>query len=282
MAPTREEIARRIAEVTTGTGRRPVVGLGIDGAYVPPRPDSARGRRPGRRRPRAKRARGQGQWREAKGFRFYLMAGERIIHLLSWHQVQTEADLGAALQQVKEAGLIPEAQVRLWVVCDGAAWIWKHVQTLFPHAQQVLDYSHRAEYLHKVAQAQYGATGQAVEWVEATLTRLYLGKVAAVLGGLRRMHATSAEAAQALAKCRDYLETHRGRTHYRKLRHGGYPLGSGGIESANKFICHVRLKRSGAWWYELNSNQMLALPCAKYNGTFTQLFARHHQRLRAV
>lgn len=140
MAPTREEIARRIAEVTTGTGRRPVVVLGIDGAYVPTRPDSARGRRPGRRRPRAKRARWQGQWREAKGFRFYLMAGERIIHLLSWHQVQTEADLGAALQQVKEAGLIPEAQVRLWVVCDGAAWIWKHVQTLFPHAQQVLDY----------------------------------------------------------------------------------------------------------------------------------------------
>jgi hypothetical protein len=42
-------------------------------------------------------------------------------------------------------------------------------------------------------------------------------------------------------------------------------LGSGGIESSNKFICHVRLKRSGAWWYEANSNHMLALRCAKYN-----------------
>jgi hypothetical protein len=50
---------------------------------------------------------------------------------------------------------------------------------------------------------------------------------------------------------------------YQKLRRGGYPLGSGGIESSNKFICHVRLKRSGAWWYEINSNQMLALRCAK-------------------
>jgi hypothetical protein len=29
-----------------------------------------------------------------------------------------------------------------------------------------------------------------------------------------------------------------------------------------RFICHVRLKRSGAWWYEVNSNQMLALHCA--------------------
>ena len=72
---------------------------------------------------------------------------------------------------------------------------------------------------------------------------------------------------------------HRGRTHYGKLRRGGYPLGSGGMESSNKFICHVRLKRSGAWWYEESSNQMLALRCAKYNGTFDQVFTRYqHQK----
>jgi len=32
VAPAREEIERRIAEVAVGKGRRPVVGLGIDGA----------------------------------------------------------------------------------------------------------------------------------------------------------------------------------------------------------------------------------------------------------
>ncbi|MEE8292052.1 MAG: ISKra4 family transposase [Candidatus Tectomicrobia bacterium] len=279
VAPSRAEIERRIAEVATGR-RRPVVVLGVDGAYVPTRPDSARGRRPGQKCQRAKRAHWQGQWRDAKGFRFYLMAGDRIVHLLSWHQVQTEAELGQALQQVKDAGLIPEEQVRLCVVCDGASWIWKHIESLFPHARQVLDYYHCAQYLHKVAKAQYGSSVQALEWVEATMTRLYLGKGSAVLGGLRRMQATSDEAAKAIANCWEYLEAHRGRTHYRKLRQGGYPLGSGGIESSNKFICHVRLKRSGAWWYELNSNQMLALRCAKYNGTFDQVFARHQRRLR--
>jgi hypothetical protein len=50
------------------------------------------------------------------------------------------------------------------------------------------------------------------------------------------------------------------------------------MESANKFICHVRLKRSGAWWYEVNSNQMLALRCAKYNSTFHQLFERYQRQ----
>jgi hypothetical protein len=277
VAPSRDEIARRIAEVATGRWRRPVLVLGIDGAYVPTRPESARGRRPGQGRHRAKRALWRGQWRDAKGFRLYLMAGERIVHVLSWHQVYNEQDLGEALQQVKDAGVIPEKTVRLCVVCDGAEWIWKHVQALFPHARQVLDYYHCSEYLHKVAKAQYGQTAQALEWVEATLTRLYMGKVGAVLGGLRRMQPTSEEARKAIDNCWVYLHGHRGRTAYGQLRRGGYPLGSGGMESSNKCICHVRLKRSGAWWYEDSSNQMLALRCAKYNGTFNQVCERYRQ-----
>jgi hypothetical protein len=282
VAPSREEIERRIAKVAQGRFRRPVLVLGIDGAYVPLRPDSARGRRPGQARQRARRAQWKGQWREAKGVRFYLLDGDRIVHLLSWHQVQTEGDVGEALRQVKEAGLIPAEKVRLCVVSDGAEWIWKHVQALFPHACQVLDYYHCSAYLHRMAKAQYGTSLQAQQWVEATLTRLYMGKVRRVLAGLNRMQPTSDEAAKAIANGWDPLHEHRGRTHYRKLRRGGYPLGSGGIESSNKFICHVRLKRSGAWWYEGNSNQMLALRCAKYNGTLGQVFVRYQQRQRSA
>jgi Uncharacterised protein family (UPF0236) len=274
VAPSRDEIKRRVAQVAAGRFRRPVLVLGIDGAYVPSRPDSARGRRPGQARQRARRARWRHEWREAKGFRLYLLDGARIVHVLSWHQVYSEDELGTALQQVKEAGLIPEDTIRLCVIGDGAEWLWKHVQALFPHARQVLDYYHCAEYLHKVAKAQYGQTVHALEWVEATLTRLYLGKAGQVLGGLRRMQPTSDEARKAIDNCWNYLHAHRGRTTYRRFRRGGYPLGSGGMESANKFICHVRLKRSGAWWYEENSNQMLALRCAKYNGTFKQVFTR--------
>lgn len=181
---------------------------------------------------------------------------------------------------MSEAGLIPAGQVRLCVVADGAEWIGKHVQALFPQARQVLDYYHCAPYVHTIAKAHYGTSAQGLEWGEATMTRLYLGQVSAVLGGLRRMQPTSDEAARAIANGWEYLDAHRGRTNYRQFRCGGYPLGSGGIESSNKFICHVRLKRSGAWWYEVNSNQMLALRCAKYNGTLAQVFARHQQRLR--
>ena len=141
--------------------------------------------------------------------------------------MQNEEQLGEALKQIKEAGLMPEEQVRLCVVCDGAEWIGEHVQALFPQARQVLDSAnHRAQYLHRVAKAHYGVSVQAVEWVEATMPRLYLGKVSLVLRGLRRMQAQSDEAAKAITHCWDSLEEHRGRTTSQKLPPWwGYPFG---------------------------------------------------------
>jgi hypothetical protein len=106
VAPSRPEIERRIAEVAAGRFRRPGMVLGIDGAYVPTRPDRARTPRAGRRGKRARRARWRGQWRDAKGLRFSLLAGERIVPVRRWHQVPTEEQLGEARKQIKAAGLI--------------------------------------------------------------------------------------------------------------------------------------------------------------------------------
>jgi hypothetical protein len=47
VAPPRDEIDQRVARVAAGRFRRPVLVLGIDGAYVPSRPEQARGRPPG-------------------------------------------------------------------------------------------------------------------------------------------------------------------------------------------------------------------------------------------
>src|SRR5262245_61450046 len=53
VAPSRQEIERRIAEVAAGRLRRPVMILSLDGAYVPTRPESARIPSEGRRGQRA-------------------------------------------------------------------------------------------------------------------------------------------------------------------------------------------------------------------------------------
>jgi hypothetical protein len=94
------------------------------------------------------------------------------------------------------------------------------------------------------------------------------------------MQPASEEVLKAIDHCWVSLHAHRDRTPYGKLRRSGYPMGSGGSESSNKFICHVRRKHSGAWWYEANSYEMLALRCATYNGTFDRVFERYRQHLR--
>jgi len=165
------------------------------------------------------------------------------------------------------------------VVADGASLIWERLQELFPTAKQVLDYCHCAEYLYALANAQYGKdTRKGREWVEATLTRLFHNQKTQVLAGIKRMVPSSPEAEKKIATTLQYLSKHKGRLDYGAAKRGGYHIGSGAIESANKFIGHVRLKRSGAWWYPTNANNILKLRCAKYNGTYDKIMELYRQR----
>jgi len=259
--PGRAEIARRIDEARGGCSRRPVLVAACDGAMAPTRP-------PGGRRTK----RGPGSWREAKGVRLYLLGPDhRVIHVASWHQIADKAALSAAVKAI--AARIPRDHVRLALVADGSDWIWDVLLTHFPEGEEILDYYHCAEYVYATARAQYGeGTLDAQEWAEATLTRLGLNRLGDVTGGLARMTPRTPEAAEAIRAFAHYLAGQTDRVGYNELRQRGLPCGSGGIESANKLICHVRLKRSGAWWLEANGNAMLRIRCALYNGTFKQIF----------
>ena len=276
VCPTAEEIQDRIAKVAKKQRWKPIVVLGIDGADVPTRPETAKGTGRGRKKVRARRARWKGQYREAKGVRLFLIDEDRIVHLLSWHQIQTDKELERALEKIHQAGLIPEDQIRLCVVADGAPWIWKLVERLFPSARQILDYYHCSSYLHAVAETQYKEDPlKAQQWLEASMARLFCKEGAGVVWGLQRMKFASDQAEIAIKDALTYLSKRLSQITYGAHRKGGYPIGSGAIESAHKFICHVRLKRSGAWWYADNSNHMMALRCARYNGTLERVFHRY-------
>jgi hypothetical protein len=112
-------------------------------------------------------------------------------------------------------------------------------------------------------------------WAEATLARLSLSRVGSVVAGLKRMTPRHYAARDAIRKLIGYLEQNRHRVKYGEYSTNGLPKGSGGIESANKYIHHTRLKRSGAWWLKPNANGMLAIRCAVFNDTFAGLFEAH-------
>ena len=240
--------------------------LAIDGAFTPVRPEPS---------PR-KGKRGPGEWKEAKGFRIYLIDGIRIIHLISWHQVQNNEELAEALLEIKKAGLIPEDKVRLCIIGDGADWIWNRGLEIFPTAKTILDYYHCSEYLHEAANAQYGkGSTNARQLVEVGLTRLFNDDFDNMIAELRSIKPASKAAKEKIESTIAYLIKHELDVNYGKARRGGYHIGSGAIESANKFIGHVRLKRSGAYWYPSYANNILKLRCAKYNGTYDRVIKRY-------
>ena len=266
VCPTKDEILEKIDELSKGKFRRPVMMLAIDGAHAPTRPEPSPW----------KGKRGEGEYKEAKGLRLYLIDADKIVHLISWHQIQDEEEFAQSLLQIREAGLIPQDKVRLCIIGDGAPWIWNKPLEIFPEAKQVLDFYHCSEYIHAVAKVQYGkGTIQAKEWVEATFTRLFHNNIDDVIRGLKIMQPASCEAEQKIADVIRYLSKRKDQVNYGSTKRAGYHIGSGAIESANKFIGHVRLKRSGAWWYITNANNILKLRCAKYNGTYDFIIRKY-------
>lgn len=264
MAST-EEIERRIDEVKGTKRRRPVLVVATDGAHTPTRP---------RGEGRSEKW-GPGEYKEAKGFRMYLLDGDRIVHIASWHQVCSAEELSKALKLA--ASRIPLKKIRPCLLGDGASWLWTAMKKAFPGAREVLDYYHCSEYIHELANIQYASDPQkAFLWVESTMARLsHKGEVGSVIGGIKRMKPVNDTARNLIRKTATYLNNNKNRFNYHGAKRGGYAIGSGGIESANKFICHVRMKRSGAWWLVPNCNNMLKLRCALVNGTFKQLFDEH-------
>lgn len=266
VTPTAEEIAARIDEATPASGEVPILVVAADGAHLPTRPQAAR-----------KAKRGQGQYREAKGFRLYLVAAdERIVHLASWHQIQDAKAFRADLAAVAER--IPRDRVRIALLADGAQWLWDAMTECFPEGRPILDYYHVAEHVHAVARTLYGEGMAATQWAEALKTTIYLGKIPTARARLRRARARTPAAREEVRKLVGYLWRHRRKLRHEASRAEGYPIGSGGIESAHKFIAHTRMKRTGAWWVEAYGNHMLRIRCALYNATLDRVFRSYQDQ----
>lgn len=262
--PTAGELREIIDRVAEGRHRRPVFVFAADGAMAPIRTET-------RNTPHC--------WKEVRGIRGYLLDDDHIVHVLSWHQISSKQEFRDFLIEIRDKNIIPIDKVRLCFIGDGAQWIWDLVQEVFPECREVLDYYHCAEHLHKFAMAHF-PSAKAQEWIEAAKARLFHNNATQVIAGLKRMKCSSDEDGKNRDNLVGYLENNKHRIDYGKQRRGGFPLGSGAIESANKFISHVRLKRSGAWWKVNYANNILRLRCAKYNSKFNEAFDGFEQSQR--
>lgn len=259
---TTDEIRTMLNSIRNNNKRRVVVVIGIDGTFVPIRPDHI-----GR-----KGKRGKGYWREAKGIRIYAVSKKRIYHILSWHQIQNADKLKNSLDTLLDLNYIPSDIARICVCADGADWIWNRVKELYPDAKLVLDYYHCSEYICEIAEKCFRNETEKIKWINEAKDSLFLGDVLKLVKRLREMNVESTEIQHETALLADYLEKRAEMTFYNSLKKGGYPIGSGGIESSNKYVCHRRMKLSGAWWKEEMANEILTLRSAFVNGTLNNVF----------
>ena len=101
-------------------------------------------------------------------------------------------------------------------------------------------------------------------WFEPLKEYLWNGEVAIVLNILNDCkNSNNSNLAEACRKLYDYFDKNKDAMRYKEFREAGYYIGSGAIESANKYIITSRMKMTGCRWLIEKADQMIWLR-AKY------------------
>ncbi len=176
-------------------------------------------------------------------------------------------------------GLHTATQV-VWI-SDGARGFWRLFEQSFAAvAVGILDFYHAVQQLWEVADV-YGRTipGRTPrQWFERLRHQLRHGYVHHIVKEFSRLlkYSSTPEAAKpVLQRVRQYLVTHLTHLQYRQFKKLGFPIGSGMVESACKWLIAQRFKGTGMRWSEPGFNHLLHLRLAWVNRRFDPLFADH-------
>ena len=169
-------------------------------------------------------------------------------------------------------------------VTDGADWIQGFLDEHCPAALRIIDWGHAAGYLGQAGQALFGpGTADCSAWLEVQRSRLWSGDPALVVAELAPLALSGPEPVRL---AHHYLEKRLEQVRYGVFRAGGYPAGSGIVESANKAVGEARLKGRGRHWARANVDPLLALRCASASGRWPSAWRaigrdlQHHHRRR--
>ncbi len=174
----------------------------------------------------------------------------------------TPVDFGAAVEaEARQRGLGRAKHV--YLVMDGAVWLWDLAEDRFATAVKTLDFHHASEHLWAVGHALHGeGSAAAVAWVEKLLHHLRHGQEARVVRRLQDLltpaAGRSAETQALLQREAHYFKTHREHLHYQTIERAGAPIGSGAVESLGAQL-QRRFRCSGQFWMRPGLSHLLAL-----------------------
>jgi len=187
--------------------------------------------------------------------------------------LDVDEDLAEFTQRVeREATRRRYAEAKRTVVIgDGAPWIWKIADELFPSAIQIVDRYHVKEYLSTVGKAIYGVDSKPGRlWIERRHEDLDRGRFSNLLRAVRRNVDRCSDA----RKCVKYLQRNQQRMQYTKFESQGICTSSGVVEAGCKVAIGTRLKRAGMHWTVRGANAIIALRCSRLSGRFEDFWER--------
>jgi hypothetical protein len=153
----------------------------------------------------------------------------------------------------------------------------------------ILDIIHALEYLWKAAKVRFASDDpQAAPWVAEQIERLLHGQVRTIVRGLRRwatVQKLSPTQREPIDPCTTYLSNHVPYLNYPDYLAKGYPIATGVIEGACRYLVKDRMEITGARWGLEGGEAVLKLRALVINGDFeaywafheTQEYHRNHQ-----
>lgn len=246
--------------------------LGADGVMVP-------------MRPQAGTPKGKTRWQEVKVAvlarlgQHVTRTGKTVARLYQRRLVAVRGSIKALgprfyLEALRQ-GLLSAPQV-VWL-SDGGQGFWGLYRQYFaPYAVAILDFYHAAGHLWRAAAAWLdGRTLGARICFERWRHLLRHGGDRQVLWELTRLinrDDLPESAIPTLVQVQHYFHRHRPHVRYHQFEQQDFPLGSGMVESACKWLIQQRFKGVGMRWSEAGFDHLLHLRLAWVNQRFDALF----------
>ena len=168
---------------------------------------------------------------------------------------------------------------RVYVIADGAVWIWNVAAEHFPGSIERLDFYHASEHVWDLAHVLWSDDQAVREWAIPLLSALKHRGGEELLSALKALRQTaeaekwSGEKREALDREASYFGKHASRLDYPEAKVHGVPMGSGAMESACSQL-QGRFKGAGRFWSRHGEQNLLTLELAWRNRDWNHLWAR--------
>jgi hypothetical protein len=158
-----------------------------------------------------------------------------------------------------------EKYKKIVLISDGATWIRKLKDDLFPEAQQILDFFHLIENLYTFAKSYFNKDeSKYIPWVTRYKHMLKQGYHLDVVDELSKLEKSKLE--NCSINIHNYLHNNINSINYKSYLDQNLFIGSGAIESGNKIVLQKRLKCAGMRWNVDSAQKLLTLKAKNESG----------------